>query len=66
MPATDEQHVDGSEREVVFWRFEEMLRAGYSQAAALELSRRRDVDLHLACDLLRRQCPPELAFRILV
>lgn len=66
MPTTEEQHAESSEQEVVLWRFEEMVRAGYSQAAALELSRRRDVDLHVACALLRRRCPPELAFRILV
>ena len=35
------------------WRFDELVRAGYDIADALELAERRDVDLHLATDLLR-------------
>jgi hypothetical protein len=66
MSVMEERSLDLPEREVVRWRYEEMLRAGYPEAAAIELSRRRYVDLHVACDLLRKQCPAELAFRILL
>jgi hypothetical protein len=65
MATRDAEALESPEREVIRWRYEELLRAGYPDAAALELSRRRDVDLHVACELLRKRCPPELAFRIL-
>lgn len=48
------------------WRTEELERAGYSRRAASRLAARHHVDLHLAVDLLRRGCPPELAVRILL
>jgi hypothetical protein len=51
--------------EVVGWRFEELVRAGYDDRAALVLAAETDIDLHLACDLLRSDCPPDLALRIL-
>jgi hypothetical protein len=48
------------------WRAEELQRAGYDASAAEKLAVRHDVDLHVAADLLRRGCPPELALEILL
>jgi len=46
------------------WRFEELLRAGYAMADALELALRTEVDLHWAASLVRRGCPSATAVRI--
>jgi coenzyme F420-reducing hydrogenase gamma subunit len=51
--------------EVVDWRFEQLLHAGYDQRDADSLARRTDVDLHQAVDLVLNGCPPELAVSIL-
>ena len=48
------------------WRREELERGGYPPAAAAELARRHDVDLHAAVALLERGCPPETALKILL
>lgn len=48
------------------WRLEELARAGYPPFDALVLSRRSDVDLHLAVGLLRSGCPVGTAVRILL
>ena len=45
---------------------EELERAGYAADQARELADLTYVDLHLATDLLRQGCSPELAFKILV
>jgi hypothetical protein len=56
-----------SEDELVHrWRLEQLRRAGYPARAARMLGTRRDVDLHLAIDLLARGCSPSLAVRILL
>jgi hypothetical protein len=56
-----------TERErVERWREEALTRAGYDEAAAAELARRTDVDLHLALELVGAGCPPETAARILL
>lgn len=48
------------------WRADQLLRAGFPDAIALELAGRFDVDLHRAVDLvLEHGCAPELAARIL-
>ena len=58
--------VEVSEAEqVVGWRAEKLLRAGYEDGAAFELALRPDVDLHLAVDLLKMGCSRETALRIL-
>ena len=44
----------------------ELERAGYEAAQARELADLTYVDLHLATDLLRQGCAPELALKILV
>lgn len=55
-----------ADEQVLFWRAEMLERAGYDDSAVLQLAVRRDVDLHLAVDLLDRGCPPETALRILL
>lgn len=57
---------DNEAEQVVHWRFETLRCAGYDRRSARELARRRDVDLHLAADLLRAGCPVETALRILL
>ena len=54
------------EARVTRWRFEEFARAGYDVISASTLASRKDVDLHLALDLLERGCPLETALRILL
>jgi len=46
------------------WRFEELVRAGYTIPDALELAPRTDIDLHWAASLVRRGCPSSTAARI--
>lgn len=55
------------EEEAVFlWRVERLRDAGYSLEAACNLVSSRDVDLHLAVDLISRGCPHSTAVRIVV
>jgi len=55
-----------SEQELVeLWRSEELERAGFPAAAAAELARRADVDLHRAAELLANGCSADLALEIL-
>jgi hypothetical protein len=57
----------GTEEErVLFWRAEELVRAGYDDETAIELAMETDVDLHRAIALRRRGCPPRTALRILL
>lgn len=50
----------------ILWRQEELERAGWPAVLALELAERvNDVDLHLACELLRRGATVKLALEIL-
>ena len=51
--------------EVVSWRVERLVAAGYDGEAALVLALDRDVDLHLAVSLLERGCPADTALQIL-
>ena len=51
---------------VARWRLNELLRAGYQWAAAVQLADNRQVDLHVATDLLHRGCPEDTALRILL
>jgi len=67
MAAADlELHVDTEMDRIEAWRTEELERAGYRREQASALAARHDVDLHLAVDLLRRGCDPELAVNILL
>jgi hypothetical protein len=51
---------------VILWRQEELERAGWPAALALDLAERSEVDLHEACELLHRGAPVELALEILL
>jgi hypothetical protein len=66
MPTVDTKLVESVEGEVLAWRAEELVRAGYDGDNALMLALERAVDLHSAVDLLRRGCPAELAVKILL
>lgn len=48
------------------WRLEELVRAGYELRDALVLSRRPEIDLHVAIDLVKHGCPSGTAVRILI
>jgi hypothetical protein len=54
------------DEDVIFWRADELRRAGYDPAAILELAPRMDIDLHLAVGLLARGCASGTALRILL
>ena len=68
MPATEELESteQGELSEVRRWRLAALRRAGFTEEQAQALAARSDVDLHRAVDLVRRGCPPELAYSILV
>jgi hypothetical protein len=53
------------EFQVISWRREVLVRAGYATVDATALAFDSTVDLHAAVDLLRRGCPSETALRIL-
>lgn len=55
-----------SDKEVVAWRKEQLVRAGSDPSSALILAKRSHVDLHEAIELLERGCPPPLALEILL
>jgi hypothetical protein len=48
------------------WRLQQLEAAGYPPDDADVLSKRTDIDLHLALHLLRQGCPVEIALRILL
>lgn len=52
--------------EILDWRFEQLRRVGYDRDQAQLVSRRLDVDLHQAVDLVRSGCSCELALLILL
>lgn len=54
------------EIDVYCWRMEQLIEAGFSGAVAAALAGDAGIDLHLACDLLARGCPPGTAYRIVV
>jgi hypothetical protein len=67
MTTEQQQHVGRREgRQVVRWRFDSLVRAGYPERDALAVATHPDADLHLAVDLVTRGCPPQLATRILL
>jgi hypothetical protein len=47
------------------WRMEQLLQAGYSHLLADALAPDREVDLHIACDLLARGCSQQTAYLIM-
>ena len=52
--------------EVLCWRFEQLIVAGFSAGDAAILASHVEVDLHRASDLVGRGCPHETALRILL
>jgi hypothetical protein len=60
----EEQQVTADQ--VVGWRFEQLLHAGYEPRKAKLVSRRPDIDLHQALELVQRGCSHELALSILL
>ena len=54
------------DRLVLGWRYEELVRAGYSEREAMLVADRVDVDLHLAIALVESGCPAKTALRILL
>ena len=54
------------ERVVLGWRYEELVRAGYSERDAMIVADRVDIDLHRAIQLVESGCPAKTALRILL
>lgn len=54
------------ESKVEKWRYDELIKAGYSPTTAKKISRRPDIDLHKAIKLIKIGCPPDVAARILL
>lgn len=52
--------------DVIRWRCEKLVEAGYPNEEALVLSERTDVDLHRALALLEQGCDVPTALRILL
>ena len=51
--------------EVVVWRREQLVHAGFPLPRAARLAKDPGYDLHGLIELVERGCPPELAIRIL-
>jgi hypothetical protein len=51
--------------QVVSWRVQRLVRAGFPVVLALDLAADRRFDLHALLGLVERGCPPALAARIL-
>lgn len=67
MSTTESEQVDAPELdEVLRWRFEVLVRAGYDVGNAMIVASRAEVDLHQATDLVQRGCPPDTALRIVL
>jgi hypothetical protein len=64
MVGTEEKRRE--DRLVLGWRYEELVRAGYSERDAMLLADRVDVDLHRAIELVVSGCPAKTALRILL
>ncbi len=50
--------------DVATWRRARLIRAGFDEQAAAELSLELAVDFHALLELVDRGCPPDLAARI--
>lgn len=51
---------------VLGWRVEQLIAAGFDGDSAFVLALDRSIDLHEAIELVRRGCPAETAYRILL
>lgn len=47
------------------WRYDELVRAGWPGDLAVDVAD-SDADLHVACELVKKGCPPERALEILL
>jgi hypothetical protein len=54
------------EERIVLWRAEELQRAGFRPVVADALAAHKDVDLHVALNLVKSGCPHDTAIRILL
>jgi len=54
-----------AENEVLCWRRDQLVAAGFELPLAADIAKRRGYDLHALIELVERGCPPELAVRIL-
>jgi hypothetical protein len=61
-----EMLADIEAEEVLRWRFELLVRAGYEAGDAMVIASHIEVDLHFAEDLVRAGCPPATAMQILL
>lgn len=59
--ATSTRAVD----EVVRWRREQLVEAGFALPLAAGIAKNTGYDLHALIELVERGCPPQLAVRIL-
>jgi len=55
-----------AEEAAFFWRAEQLVQAGYETTAVFQVAGRRDIDLHLAVDLVTSGCPHDTALQILL
>jgi hypothetical protein len=61
-----EQLEETEAAEILRWRFEVLVRAGYDMEQSAVLAAHVEVDLHDAVDLIDRGCPGDTALRILM
>jgi hypothetical protein len=59
------EHEQSEADRVAAWRFEVLVRTGYTPSQARKLAAELEVDLRLAERLLAEGCPPDVAARIL-
>jgi hypothetical protein len=57
--------VERQMHEVVSWRRDQLVRAGFTLPVAARAASDPRYDLHALTELVERGCPPELAVRIL-
>jgi hypothetical protein len=66
LATADARYLDCEEHfDLLLWRYERLVAAGYESHAASELAIRADIDLQVAESLLARGCSISLALRIL-
>lgn len=54
------------EERVLLWRIASLERAGYGDEVVTQLALSKEVDLHLAVEIVARGCPIDTAVRILL
>ena len=67
MTAEEFEQLSASEaKNIIHWRFHELMEGGFHLEDALKLALAMHVDLRAASRLLQHGCPPETALRILL